>query len=53
VILDGKIVSADRCHEKTVSRKVREIDLWYCGKVRHEVARIERVSRLEGGPYAD
>jgi len=27
VILDGKIVSSDRCHEKTVSRKGREIDL--------------------------
>ncbi len=32
VILDGKIVSSDRCHEKTVSRKGREIDLWYSGK---------------------
>ena len=28
VILDGKIVACDRCHEKTVSRKGREIDLW-------------------------
>ena len=32
VILDGKIVACDRCHEKTVSRKGREIDLWYSGK---------------------
>ena len=32
VILDGKIVASDRCHEKTVSRKGREIDLWYPGK---------------------
>jgi DDE superfamily endonuclease len=32
VILDGKIVSADRCHQKTVSKKGREIDLWYSGK---------------------
>jgi hypothetical protein len=32
VILDGKIVSSDRCHAKTVSRKGREIDLWYSGK---------------------
>ena len=32
VILDGKIVDSDRCHEKTVSRKGREIDLWYSGK---------------------
>jgi hypothetical protein len=32
VILDGKIVSSDRCHEKTLSRKGKEIDLWYSGK---------------------
>ncbi len=32
VILDGKIVSCDRCGEKTVSRKGRDIDLWYSGK---------------------
>jgi DDE superfamily endonuclease len=32
MILDGKIVSADRCHAKTVSRKGRDIDLWYSGK---------------------
>ena len=34
VILDGKIVAADRCREKTVSRKGREIDLWYSGKTK-------------------
>ena len=32
VILDGKIVSSGRCHAKTVSRKGRDIDLWYSGK---------------------
>jgi len=32
VILDGKIVASDRCREKTLSRKGREIDLWYSGK---------------------
>jgi DDE superfamily endonuclease len=32
VILDGKIVDTDRCREKTLSRKGREIDLWYSGK---------------------
>lgn len=32
VILDGKIVDSDRCHEKTVSRKGRDIDVWYSGK---------------------
>ena len=32
VILDGKIVDADRCGQKTLSRKGKEIDLWYSGK---------------------
>ena len=32
MILDGKIVDSDRCHEKTLSRKGREIDLWYSGE---------------------
>ena len=32
VILDGKVVDADRCHEKTLSRKGKVIDLWYSGK---------------------
>ena len=32
VILDGKVVDSDRCHEKTTSRKGAEIDLWYSGK---------------------
>lgn len=32
LILDGKIVDADRCREKTTSRKGETIDLWYAGK---------------------
>jgi len=32
VILDGKIVPTDRCHQKTASRKGRETGLWYSGK---------------------
>jgi hypothetical protein len=32
LILDGKIVGADRCREKTTSRKGKVIDLWYSGK---------------------
>jgi hypothetical protein len=32
LILDGKDVAADRCKEKTTSRKGREIDRWYSGK---------------------
>jgi hypothetical protein len=32
VILDGKIIPADRCKETTVSVKGQVIDLWYSGK---------------------
>lgn len=31
VILDGKIFSTDRCGEKTMSVKGKQIDLWYSG----------------------
>jgi len=43
VILDGKIVDADRCHEKTVSRKGAEIDPWYSGKRKDLAAARESV----------
>jgi hypothetical protein len=33
VILDGKIIPADRCKEPAVSVKGEVIDLWYSGKV--------------------
>jgi hypothetical protein len=36
LILDGKVVDADRCREKTVSRKGTTIDAWYSGKT-HDV----------------
>jgi hypothetical protein len=32
LILDGKVVAADRCQEKTISRKGKQIDRWYSGK---------------------
>ena len=32
VILDGKVIPADRCKEPTVSVKGEVIDLWYSGK---------------------
>jgi hypothetical protein len=32
VILDGKIIPADRCKEKTMSVQGQVIDLWYYGK---------------------
>lgn len=50
VILDGKIVSSDRCHEKTVSRKGREIDLWYSGKKKDFGGNVQGVMYPDGVP---
>jgi hypothetical protein len=50
VILDGKIVDADRCHEKTISRKGAEIDLWYSGKRRDFGGNIQAVFYPDGRP---
>jgi DDE superfamily endonuclease len=50
VILDGKVVSCDRCHEKTVSRKGREIDLWYSGKKKDFGGNIQGLFYPDGLP---
>jgi hypothetical protein len=50
VILDGKIVSSDRCREKTVSRKGREIDLWYSGKTKDFGGNIQGLFYPDGLP---
>jgi hypothetical protein len=50
VILDGKIVDADRCHEKTLSRRGREIDLWYSGKKKDFGGNIQAVFYPDGRP---
>jgi len=50
VILDGKIVDAGRCHEKTVSRKGAEIDLWYSGKKKDFGGNVQAVFYPDGRP---
>lgn len=50
VILDGKIVSSDRCHEKTVSRKGREIDRWYSGKKKDFGGNVQGLFYPDGLP---
>ena len=50
VILDGKIVDSDRCHEKTLSRKGREIDLWYSGKKKDFGGNIQALFYPDGKP---
>ena len=50
VILDGKIFSADRCSEKTVSVKGKQIDLWYSGKAHEHGGNVQALSGPDGFP---
>ena len=50
LILDGKIVASDRCAEKKISRKGREIDRWYSGKAHAPGGNIQALSAPRGVP---
>jgi hypothetical protein len=50
VILDGKVIPADRCKEKTVSVKGEVIDLRYSGKAHRHGGNIQAVARPDGFP---
>lgn len=50
VILDGKIFSSDRCGEKTLSVKGKQIDLWYSGKAHEHGGNIQAISGPDGFP---
>src|ERR1700759_1363130 len=50
LILDGKVVDADRCREKTLSRKGKTIDLWYSGKTRDFGGNIQGLVYRSGSP---
>jgi len=50
VILDGKVVEADRCAEKTVSVKGKLIDLWYSGKAHQHGGNVQAIFAPDGFP---
>ena len=50
VILDGKIVPADRCKEKTISVKDEVTGLWYSGKAHTHGGNIQAVLAPDGFP---
>jgi hypothetical protein len=50
VILDGKIIPADRCKEPAVSVKGQVIDLWYSGKAHCHGGNIQAVTAPGGFP---
>jgi hypothetical protein len=50
VILDGKVVDADRCRTKTLSTKGTVIDVWYSGKTHDFGGNVQAVMRPDGFP---
>ena len=50
MILDGTIISADRCREKTVSVQGELIDVWYSGKAHTHGGNIQAVIAPDGFP---
>jgi hypothetical protein len=50
VILDGKVIPADRCREKTVSAQGETIDLWYSGKAHTHGGNLQAVLAPDGFP---
>jgi hypothetical protein len=50
VILDGTIIPADRCREKTLSVKGGVIDLWYSGKAHSHGGNVQAVFTPGGFP---
>jgi DDE superfamily endonuclease len=50
VILDGKIIPADRCKEPAISVKGEVIDVWYSGKAHTHGGNIQAVLAPDGFP---
>ena len=50
LILDGTLVSCDRCAEKKTSRKGREIDAWYSGKAHEPAGNVQGLAAPGGVP---
>ena len=50
LILDGTLISSDRCAAKKTSKKGREIDTWYSGKAHHSAGNVQALSAPGGIP---
>jgi DDE superfamily endonuclease len=50
VILDGTVIPADRCREKTLSVRGEAIDVWYSGKAHVHGGNIQAVMAPDGFP---
>ena len=50
LILDGTLISSDRCADKKISRKGREIDKWYSGKAHEPAGNVQALAAPRGVP---
>ena len=50
LILDGTLISSDRCAGKKTSKKGREIDRWYSGKAHHPAGNVQALAAPGGIP---
>jgi hypothetical protein len=50
LILDGTLISCDRCAGTRTSRKGREIDAWYSGKAHEPAGNVQALSAPGGVP---
>lgn len=50
VILDGTLISADRCSDKKTSRRGAEIDRWYSGKAHRHAGLVQGLIAPDGVP---
>lgn len=50
LILDGTLVSSDRCSDKKTSRKGAEIDKWYSGKAHEHAGLVQAIIAPDGTP---
>ena len=50
LILDGTLVSSDRCAEKKTSKKGKEIDSWYSGKAHEPAGNVQGLAAPGGVP---
>jgi hypothetical protein len=50
LILDGTLISSDRCTEKKTSSKGKEIDAWYSGKAHAPAGNVQALAAPGGVP---
>ena len=50
LILDGTLISSDRCADKKTSKKGKEIDKWYSGKAHQPAGNVQALASPGGVP---